>query len=425
MGIGAGLIQAGANALTRHDVAMFSALRRSAWLMLGVVGVVSFLVLAALRTFISHAIVGDSAQAGNVVLLGVALLFNLAWTLETSILNAHHSVKALARVGLFKGLVGNLLGVVVVWIWHERAIALAITASCAANWMASRYFLSKELDRAKSDTAPAELAAAARSLLRFGVPFTASTLAGTGVQYVLPILVLHALGVESAGFYGAAAMIAVGYVGFFLGILAQDYYPRVSAARDHSAVLVNLINEQHRVLMMAGMPVVLGLLTLAGYVIRLVYSPHFVPAVEVLEWQLIGDLLRFSGWTMSFVVLARNGSVVFFVTELVAGLTLLAASWWGLRWFGLPGVGMAFLASAVVHNLVVSWVVRRDIGLTWTPENRIMILFGVSAALTIRLLAVSGFPVLRMVVALGCVTVASWNSLRLARAEWHGIGRNR
>jgi O-antigen/teichoic acid export membrane protein len=277
--------------------------------------------------------------------------------------------------------------------------------------------LQREAPLLAGGTTTRDVSAAASALLRFGLPFTASSLAGAGIQYVLPILVLRMAGVQSAGFYAAAAMIAVGYAGFFLNVLAQDYYPRVAAVRDRPADLVRLINAQHRVLMIAGMPVVLGLIALAHIVVPLIYSREFAPAVEVLEWQLTGDLLRFSSWVMSFVILARNGSATFLLTETLGGFTLLTASWFGLRWFGLPGIGMAFLVSSVVHNTVVTWIVRRDITLVWSSDNLRMIVAGFSAALIIRCTAVAGFSTLKTVVALAMFTAAVVNSVRLAHAE--------
>jgi hypothetical protein len=83
----------------------------------------------------------------------------------------------------------------------------------------------------------------------------------------------------------------------------------------------------------------------------------------------------------------------------------------------LPGVGVAFLFAALAHNLVAAFIVRRDIHLVWTAENRNMILLSVGAALSIKLLAVAGFSTLRIVVGLLCVALAAANSLRIARTE--------
>jgi PST family polysaccharide transporter len=417
MGVGAGVVQSGASALSRGDALTLAAIRRAAWLLTALLAAAGFVVLVVFRASIVSAVTGDATRSDSIVFVAIALVFTLLWTIETSILNAHHFVRTLAKIAVFKGSIGMLAGIGVVWMWRERGIAPALAAMAVVNWTASRYFVSRAWGRERFAVARAQVAAAARMLLRFGLPFTASTLAGTGVQYLIPILVLQKLGVEAAGFYGAAATIALGYVGFFLNILAQDYYPRVSAARDDAVALTALINEQHRVLMIAGLPVVLGLIAMARVVVSVVYAPAFAPAADILEWQLTGDLLRFSSWTMSFAILARNGSVVFLLTELAGGLTLLVASWWCVQSFGLSGIGMAFLITALVHFLVVSVVVRRDIGLVWTAANRNLIVIAVLAGLVLRLLGLAGWSSVRTLIALASVGLSGLYGVRFVRRE--------
>ena len=53
-------------------------------------------------------------------------------------------------------------------------------------------------------------------MLRFGLPYTASMLVGTGVVLVMPVLVLHVVGSASVGYYRAAATIGIAYLGFLL-----------------------------------------------------------------------------------------------------------------------------------------------------------------------------------------------------------------
>ena len=89
--------------------------------------------------------------------------------------------------------------------------------------------------------------------------------------------------------------------------MAQDYFPRVSAVRDRDIDLGRMINEQQRLLMLLAMPIILFALALAPIIVPILYSPKFSPASSILEWQLAGDVLRLSSWTMAFVVLAQMG----------------------------------------------------------------------------------------------------------------------
>ncbi len=131
----------------------------------------------------------------------------------------------------------------------------------------------------------------------------------------------------------------------------------------------------------------------------------------------MADLLRFSAWTMSFVVLARNGSRMFLLTELTAGLGLLASAWWGLKSFGLAGIGLAFPIAAVLHYLAVSLVTRREIGPILDRDNRRLIVMALTGAAITRFLDLTGYPATATAWALACTVFAGFRGVQLAMAE--------
>jgi O-antigen/teichoic acid export membrane protein len=155
--------------------------------------------------------------------------------------------------------------------------------------------------------------------------------------------------------------------------------------------------------------------------VPLIYSRQFTPASALLEWQLIGDIFKFGAWTMSFVILARSGSLVFFCIELVGGSCLLLFSWLGMRWFGLVGLGVGFLLCTVIYYLVCWVILRRDIGLRWRKENSVQFAVLLLAAATIRALPYVGLERFRTPVALLLAVAAGLGSLYVIWGEVGGL----
>jgi PST family polysaccharide transporter len=351
--------------------------------------------------------------------MGAALLFGLASSIQTSLLNAHHRVAALARIASIGSILTAAVMIGCVRFLGVHGVAYGIVATAAVTWAVSRYFYARELRR-PSTVAALDLRRAAASLLRFGVPYTASMVVGTGVQLALPVLVLHQLGQDSVGFYRAATTVSLTYLGFLLNAMSQDYFPRVSAVNADPTALNNLANQQLRLVMLLATPMVLGVLALAPFLIPIVYTPAFNPTVQILEWQLIGDILKLSSWTLSFVLLAHSGSGQFFISELSGGMVTLAASWFGMQWFGLPGLGLAAPVAYAVYYLVVAGLLRRRVRQTWSLENRLMVAGALAAGLTTRLLPMVGLGQLRTPVALTLAAIATIGS---ALVLWREIGR--
>jgi PST family polysaccharide transporter len=420
MGVGAGLVRAGANAMARCEHRQLAALRKAAWVLFWLTGSLAVLTLAVFRAPISRLILGGPEYANSVLLMGLALMFSLATGVQTSILNAYQRVSALAAAGIFKSLLASAASLICVWLWGEQGIAPAIIATAVTGWAVSRYFLRREVGRASVRLSYEEVFTAARSLLRFGLPYTASTMVWTVIQLVVPALVLHTLGRESVGFYQVVMVIAINYPSFLIAAMAQDYYPRLSAVADNPAVLVHLVNQQNRLVLLLTAPLILGLLALAPYIIPLAYSHQFYPATALLEWHLVGDLFKFTSWTMGYVILARSDSWTYLRAELVSGAAYLTAAWVGIRCFGLSGLGIGFVVSCVIYYLIVQAHMRREINLVWTARNRQMMLGTLLTALLVQALPRVGQEGLRTPVAFSCALLAVLGSLYALRREVRG-----
>lgn len=410
MGIGTGVVRLGAKAAKENDELRVTTLRRAAWLLVGVFGILLLLLMTVLRGPLSRLMLGETANSWDVVLMGVALLFSLAAGLQIKILNTHHRVNTLAKWGILNSIFGTLASLLCIWFWGAPGIAASVIAATIINWLISRYFVSREVPVQNVQVSRPELFSAAKELLRFGTPFTASMLFGMGVQFILPVLILNTLDQESVGFYRAAVAISVGYLGFLLTAMAQDYYPRISAITDKSK-LKETVNQQHKLILLLGVPMIFGAFALSPYLVTLVYSPEFSPAVGVLEWQLLGNLFQFSSWTMSFVILSHCKSRTYFFTEVAGGLSMLLCSWFAMQVWGLTGLGVGFLLSYVAYFLVVWLINLSRFKITLSANNWVMLLSAFFLALSIQALPLVGLQDWRIPLSLGIAFIFGFRTL--------------
>jgi len=152
--------------------------------------------------------------------------------------------------------------------------------------------------------------------------------------------------------------------------------------------------------------------------VPLVYSLQFGPTVEILEWQMIGDIFKFSSWTMSFAILARRGSSVYFLSELLGGVANIAVTWLCVKYFGLQGLGIGFLIAYVLYYFIIWMFVRRALPLVWTSSNIKMIVGAVAAALVVRILPATRFAHFRTPVGLALALLTGIPSLFILWREF-------
>lgn len=421
MGVSVGLVRSGARALAEDNARRMSALRAAAWLLWAVLGGAAALLIAVARIPISRLMLGGPQHGDAVAIIAVALLLLLATAIQMGILNTYQRVGALARSSIASTVIGTCCSLLIIWRWRMAGIPWAVLTTSFVPWAMSAYYVYRLQPRSDVRPSRRDTVAAADGLLRFGAPFTASLLVGAGVLALLPVVVWHTLGAEAAGYFRAASAVAVSYLGFVTASLAQDYYPRVSAVSDQREVLCRLINEQHRLVLLLGGPIILGMLALAPYIVPAIYSREFTPAVGLLEWQLLGDIFRLAAWTMAFVILARSGGAIYFGLESGAGASLLLFSWLGLHWFGLDGLGMGFVACSIFYYLLNWFIARLTIGLRWTRQNAVLLFALIACGLVIRVLPELGMERVRTPIALVFAALTSSYSLWVLWKEVGGV----
>ena len=210
----------------------------------------------------------------------------------------------------------------------------------------------------------------ASSLFKLGFVFMTSYLMTTGAAYLIRIMVLRRIGYEATGLYQAAWTLGGVYVGFILQAMGTDFYPRLTAVAHNNDQCNRLVNEQTEIGLLLAGPGILATLALAPLVVVLFYSSRFFAAVGVLRWICLGTLLQVVTWPMSYILVAKGKQALFFGCEVIWAIASLGLAWFGIRWSGLVGVGMAFAGSYLLYGVLLLVIVSALSGFRWSEANR-------------------------------------------------------
>ncbi len=413
LGISVSLVRLLADAIDRDDADWATAIRVATRILVWSLGGLAALVLLVFREPIAQAIFGTAGVSGAVVAGAAAVPLTLSATANIGTLSAYREVGAIATIRTFAVVTTAVATLLAVALIGDAGVAVGILLSSVGLWVGASVFLRW---RTTMNRWPARsvIALAAKDLVRFGAPYAASSFVGTGIQLAIPILVAIVISTEAAGFYRAATQISAGYLAFIAAAMLQDYYPRLSSEQDRPDVLVALIDQQLKLVMILTIPLILIGIALSGVIVPLLYSQAFQPAVSILGWQLVGTLIRLPSWTLSFAILARGRSRVYFATELVAGGVLLIGSLLGMDRLGLPGLGVAVLLTYLVYYPIVWIAVRRDLPLRVTTAQRA--LFATTASsIVVQMLPAVGLAAWREPLAL--TLAAIWVGIAVIAAS--------
>jgi PST family polysaccharide transporter len=342
-----------------------------------VLGILGAMALFLARESVSRLAFGNADHASDIGLLSFILLFGALAGGQGALLQGMRRIGDLAKMNVFGALAGAALSIPIVYFWGAAGIpfymVLGAGVAVVISWSYARRVW---IERVKVGFR--QVAHEAGNLLKLGVVFLASGLIATGALFLLRVFVTRQEGPYGAGQFQAATALAMVYVGFILQAMGTDFYPRLTSVADNNQRCNQLVNEQAEISILLALPGVLATLSLAPWVIDVFYSSKFDRAAEILCWQVAGTFLQVNSWPMGFIIVAKGRAAAFFWADLASYSVYVLLACVGLKLFGLPGMGMAYLGLYAFHWCIVYVIVRRMSGFALSPVNVRLSLLGAS-----------------------------------------------
>ena len=385
MGVGNVGVRQIAEAAGKNDEIAIAQVRRAlfcATLFLAALGAGIFWLL---RGVLADKVLHNPSLASDVGWLAVAVGLAIASASQNALLNGLRRIGDLSRVSVFSGLVSSVLGVAVLALWGRAGLLAFILIAPIASFVLGHWYVSRLPKIAAVNVPFAELSAQWRTLARLGFAFMLSGLVMMLGQLLVRSMIQKELGLQELGYFQAAWAISMTYIGFVLGAMGADYYPRLTAAMSDHASVNRMVNEQTEVALLLAAPILLAMMALAPWVIHLLYSREFQPATDVLHWQILGDILKVASWPLGYIILAAGDGKTYVFSETVGIGAFVLLTWLMLPWLGLEASGLSFLGLYVVYLPLVFLLAKRRTGFSWASSvfKQITLLFVSAVAILI------------------------------------------
>ncbi|WP_018099493.1 O-antigen translocase [Sinorhizobium meliloti] len=334
-----------------------------------VLGLLGALLLAAFALPIANFTFGDHSYAAGIVLLSASILLRLLADGQIALVQGMRDIASLARINVLAAFFSTVISIPLIYVLGTSGIVVSLVAVAAAS-LATCWWYGRKIRISLSATSALNVRREVSALLKLGVVFMISGFLTLGAAYAVRIIVLRAEGIAAAGLYQAAWTLGGLYASFILQAMGTDFYPRLTAVAKDDAECNRLVNEQAEVSILLAGPGLIATLTAAPLVVRLLYSPEFYGAVDLVRWICLGMMLRIISWPMGFIVLAKGAKGAFFWAEVAATTAHVGLAWFLVGMFGTVGAGAAFFGLYVWHSLLIYIIVRRLSGFRWSDKNR-------------------------------------------------------
>lgn len=316
--------------------------------------------------WIAQIVLDDPDKAHDIAWLALGVALSVASGAQVALLTGLRQIGDLARIKIASGLIGTAVSMLLLWLWQRDAIVALVIVAPACSFLLGHYYVSRLKPGSKAHTNFNLVIVEWGQLVRLGFPIMLSALILALGHLIVRGHLQRELGAVALGQFQAAWTIGVTYLGFVFGSMGTDYYPRLSSAISDAEKSNKLVNEQTEVAILLCAPPILMILGLSPWIIEALYSSEFVLAVDVLRWQLIGDVLKILSWPLGFVMLARGDGRSFFLIETVSICVFVFGVIMGTGYFGVVATGMSFLSMYLVYLPLVFLYSKLNLNFRWS-----------------------------------------------------------
>jgi PST family polysaccharide transporter len=338
-----------------------------------ILGFVGMLVVLIFRNTICIITFGNTDHATALSIISVTLLFGAISGGQAALIQGLRRIEDLGKLNILGALFGTITSIPFIYFWDEFGIAFFMVTVSATGIMTSWWY-ARKISIVKIHMSLKEISKEAKALLRLGIVFMVSGIMGLGTLYFIGVIVVRQLGIDAAGLFQASSAIASVYVSFIMKAMGADFYPRLTAMANDDIACNQMVNEQVEVGLLIAIPGILATITFAPYIVQIFYSERFSPTINILRWEILGILLQVASWPMGFILPAKGRAKIYFYTELSSNLIYIGFVFVLLKYFGLPGTGMAFFGQNLLYCLIIFFVVQRLTGFSCSKANRRLIL---------------------------------------------------
>ena len=314
--------------------------------------------LILFHSFLSEYVMLSPEYGYVFVIFGFTILLYALNMGLTSIINGFKAFKQYVKVNIAGSIIGLVFTLSLVLLWELKgALISAVTFQSIMlfislgmirkmPWLKWEYFKQKlNTDLAKK-------------YLRYSLMTLVSASVLPVSQMLLRGYVISEISVVEAGWWEAMNRISNMYLMVITTSFSVYYLPRLSELTDKKE-LRNEIFRSYKVIipcLLLGFALVYLLRFL---VIKVLFTPEFLPMENLFIWQLFGDFFKITSWLLAFLMVAKAMTKWFIGTEIGFSLFFVGLGFCFMRFNGVVGITQAYLVNYIVYLLMMIFIFRK------------------------------------------------------------------
>ena len=328
-------------------------------------GILGTLVTVILSPWLSQWFFSSNKFTVSFIILSCMVLFLSINDGLNSILQGTRNLASLAKANIYGSIIGFISSVPLFILFGEKGIVPAMIFPAIFSSLITYLFV-KKIKLLPVKLSITESVSLGSTTVKLGLMMAITAIVVTMIEFVVKSFISKRGGIADVGLYQAGWTLNAGYLGLVFTAMAKDYFPRLSENSGDHLVLSKKINQQAEIAILILSPMIVVMIVFLPFLIQLIYTKEFLTIVPMTRWLLIGSLIKSGSWAISFVFLAKGDGKTFLFNELGINCITLPSYLLGYHFFGIQGIGFAYIFNYSVYFAWVAIVASKKYGIKYT-----------------------------------------------------------
>lgn len=317
-------------------------------------------VLFGLASYWNHFIFGNYDFSDIFKILALVLPWYATTVFLIAAVNGLGKFRNVIRINIIGNIIGLLFSIAVIWKYSTFGALLSIIIPPSLLFFAAFYYINKEMQFVKAISIASFDAKVIKNLSAYSLMALVSSVCGPLVFLAIRNNVIDVLGIAQAGYWEAITRVSTYYLMFISSILTVYFFPKLAHSTNVKATK-NVFRSYYTGIL----PLfVIGLIVLyfvRFFIVRLLFSPEFLPVAGLFFWQLVGDTFKAAALILGYQFFAKKLTVAFIVTELFSLALMYIFSHCFIQSYGIEGIVMAHALTYFIYLITLGIYFRKSI----------------------------------------------------------------
>jgi PST family polysaccharide transporter len=341
----------------RNDHARRKRFLATSWRLASIFAVASIVAIALGSGPLARWLLTSVEHRTAVMLGGIAVVCMVFNSVIISAINGAGEMGRVVASGMIAAVAGILVYVPASVMWGIPGGLIGYAISQTVCLPVSLIFL-----RGSSSLVPSDLHgefdnAEARRILGFApMLLVHATMSPLGLILIRDMVASH-LGLETAGLWQATWRLSEVYLGLVMASLSLYFLQRLGEVVGTPALGEEIMRTFARTVGSTAI-IALTIFLLRDPIVRIVFTEKFLPVRDLMPYQLLGDVLRMSAWTLGFVFVALVRSRWYIALEILIPAIYFGAALLLVPRYGVQGVTWAYCLAGAAHFAISAFALR-------------------------------------------------------------------